>query len=257
MLLNLQKESHFFMLLQDRYVSANLIILSVTLWIVCIFLAFFIGTFSLYRLFSQKGTKLRRLQRINTFTWSISFILMSVVFLLFLVWYYFVDDPYISSFIDSLTVFIFHVALLIKIIDTEYTLHKYEVYKRYYFSFLFLALGVFAVIIPPPEIRTVFLYQIIYISLFMGGISIYIITFSYVAYKTEGKERNMALRLVIAPVLVISGIIFLPYNVEVYFKALLYYDFLYYVPQIIVAIGLVITFSTFYKNLTNEEETSG
>lgn len=220
------------------------------LWIVCALISFGIGFFTLLKFFKRrKDPNLSFLQKTNISSWAMSYILIGLVIVLFVFWYYIITEESLRNTLDKIEVSLFHMAIFLKVFDTELTINKHKVYRGYYFSLISVILIVFAIIVPPYIIRQIFLYQIIYVFLFLSSISIYFLTFSYIAYKTSGEERKMAIRLIIFPFLVVVSIIFMPYNVEVYYQPLLYYDLLYLLPQILMASALILMYSTYYRAL--------
>lgn len=238
-----------------NYDTNNIItIIGIVLWEICVLISLYLGFYTIIKVRKHRDKEeVSDLQQKNILSWGIAYILIGITVFLFTLWYFFLESSIIYAFIDSMSVLIFHIAVLIKIFDTEYTLNKHELYRGYYFSIIIVILTIFTLIITPIGIRSNFLYQIGYLSLFISGVSIYIVSFLYAAIKTNGKERSMAIRLLIFPFLVIFSIILMPYNLEVYAGDLsntpLLYNALCLTPQIIMAIGIILMFSSYKDNL--------
>ena len=238
------------MILQYNEIRELTIYTSFFLWILCIIVAFLTGIYTLFKIKSRDNhPDISELQRINVITWGIAYVLMGFVLLLFTLWYYFIEDQILASIVDRILVFLFHIAIFIKILDTEYTINKHKIYKGYYCSFIVLGLAMFCLAVPPPVIRSIILYQYIYLGLFVSGISVYFISFLIASIKCQGEERKNAIKMLIFPIMIVLGVVFLPYNVEVYYQPLLYFDLIYLLPQILMISRLILMHSTYSSNL--------
>ena len=198
---------------------------------------------------NSKNDDISSLQKMNILTWGISFILMGFIILMFMMWYYIITNEAVAAIINIVFVFIFHITILIRIFDTEYTINKHGIYRGYYFSLIIICLAVFALIVPLSTIRATPIYQYIYVILFVSGVSIYFFCFVYVAMKTKGKERSYAIRLGLFPIIMIIGVSLMPYNVEVYYQPMIHYPILSIIPQIMMSSGIILMYSTYSKNL--------
>ncbi len=219
------------------------------LWTICIGITFTIGTYTVYRLKKTPKKDIRNLQIINVLTWGICFILFSFANIFYLIWEYFlIDRLWIAAF-DNLSMLLLHLTVFVKILDTEYTINKHAMYKGYYFSIILVVLILFSIILTPITVRMYQVYQIIYLVLLISGISIYVWLFLYIAWKTEGKERIMALRMIVFPVLLTLGIGLLPYNAIIYSPMKVPFGIYYIVPQIIIAAVTLLMYSTYKKTI--------
>ncbi|MHA1335407.1 MAG: hypothetical protein ACTSPW_06600 [Promethearchaeota archaeon] len=237
------------MVIQDSLISIVLISISIFSWMIYIILSFGLGIYTLIKICKRvKKDNLSKLQKYNVFTWGITYILLGFSFLFFILWYFFIQEIKLKEILDQLFVLFFNLAILIKIFNTEYTINKYKYYKGYYFSVILVILTIFSLILTPPIIRETALYQTIYLILFISGVSIYLLLFSVVAAKTKGEERITAIKFIIFPFLVVLGIVFLPVNVEVYYKNLLDYYFPYLLSPILMIIGMLLMYSTYRRN---------
>ncbi len=104
------------MLIHSNVIREITCIISFTLWITCIFVAFFLGGYTLVKIHLKKSNPgVSDLQKKNIITWAICYILMGIVILLFTIWFYFIENQQIASIIDSALVLMFHIAIFVKI----------------------------------------------------------------------------------------------------------------------------------------------
>ncbi len=226
--------------------------LSIIYWMIAILVCFLIGIFSLYKVYLRPNNEKTKIQKSNIATWAICFILIGVSIIFSLSWQYFIDDSLVLVF-DMISMQIFHVAVLLKIIQTEYSINKHEFYKGYYFSFVIVAEIIYTQILTPPVIRSNIIYSIIYTVLGVGGVSIYPAVFIYIAYHLDGEERQKALRIILCPVLFVASFVFQPQNLNLQYSAALSYIVLIYilllVPPLMLIIGIILMFTTYREIL--------
>ncbi len=237
----------------DHDFQSPLTIASIILWLICISITFTIGTYTVYRLKKTPKKGIRDLQIINVLTWGICFITFSFANIFYLIWEYFLTNQLLISVFDNLSVLLLHLTVLVKIVDTEYTINKHALYKGYYFSVILIVLMLFSIILTPETVRQFQVYQIIYLVLFISGISIYIWLFLYLGLKTEGRERIMALRMIVFPILLTLSIILLPYNAIIYSPIKIPFGIYYIAPQIIITAVTLLMYSTYKKNIKKIE----
>lgn len=227
-----------------------IITISIILWIFSFIIAIILGIYTLIRISKKSVNKdISSLQTKNIFTWGIFYILIASALLLFVIWYYFITELFVSLILDYLLVSFFHLAILVKSLNTEYIINKHKIYRGYYMTSIFIFLTVFTLIISPPIVRANLFYFVLYHLILIVGMSFFIIYFVVIALKADKKHRNIALRFMMFPLMVIIGIFLLPYNVENYYQPSPIYGLLYVMPQILLIIGLILVYGTYHRSL--------
>ncbi len=224
----------------------------ITLWVISTMLLFVFAIFTLYKIkFKQK--EISSLQRTNAITWAIAFILLVVSNVLMLIWKYAIGDFFIAGIVDTTVVSLVNTAIVIKIIHIEYSINKYEFYKGYYFTVIVICLFAFTMIFTPSILREIGIFQIIYLILFLGGISIFPLMFLYLAIRLKGKESLMALRIVLGAACIGVGFVLQPQNIKSYHNIISNFELIMIIftilCPILVILGTLLIFSTYKANL--------
>jgi hypothetical protein len=240
------------MIAQYRSLSHPLAAYDIITWAISTLLLLFFAIITIYRI-KFKPKEISPLQKSNANTWAASFLLLVVSNILMLSWKYLIDDVFTAAVIDNIIVSLVNIAIIIKIIHIEYSINRYEFYKGYYFTVAIIALFTFTMLLTPSAIRELGIFQVIYLILFLGSVSIFPLIFFYLAIRLKGSERLMALRIVLGAALLGVGYVLQPQNIENYYSLLanfevLYNFFLIFSP-IFVILGTCIIFSSFSSNL--------
>jgi len=239
-------------LIQYRALNEPFTWFDITFWAIAALILIFIALFTLYSI-KFKPKDITDLQKTNAITWAISFVLLFVSIVLMLLWKYSIKDILISGIIDNTVVALVNSAIIIKIIHMEYSINKYEFYKGYYFTIAVIALFTFTMIFTPSALREIGIFQVIYLTLFLGGISIFPLMFLYLAIKLKGRERLMAIRIVFGTALLAVGFVLQPQNIESYSNIIpnfdIFMNFFLFMCPIFVSTGALIIFSSFKGNL--------
>jgi hypothetical protein len=224
----------------------------IIMWVISTLLLLFFSLITFYQI-KFKPKDISQLQKSNANTWAASFLLLVVSNTLMLLWKYVIDDSFTAAVIDNIIVALVNIAILIKIIHIEYSINRYEFYKGYYFTIAIIALFTFTMLFTPSALREIGIFQVIYLILFLGSISIFPLMFIYLAIRLKGRERFMALRIVIGAALLGVGYVLQPQNIEHYYDLLanfeVLYNFFLIFSSIFVILGTCIIFSSFSGNL--------
>lgn len=197
-----------------RNVSDALSILDVFLWTICVGLFFVFSLYTCFRLIHSPNYEASALQKKNSLSWAIAFLLLGISNILNLLWRYVISELEFRQMVDNLSVLLVNVALFIKIFQTEYTINKYKFYRGYYFSVATIGLLIFTTLVTPEVLRVNEIYQIVYLILLMIGCSIFPLIFLYLAIKLKGKARIMAFRVLTGAILIAIGLLIQPHNME-------------------------------------------
>ncbi|MFO8019209.1 MAG: hypothetical protein R6U96_11275 [Promethearchaeia archaeon] len=235
-----------------RHFSDPFSTLDISLWVITIILSLVIALYSFYKILTEPK-KITNLQKWNVITWSISYLFLTAANILNLIWRYVISNPELAEGLDNISVFFVNLAILMKILHTEYSINKYEFYKGYYFSIALIVLILFTLFVTPEMVRILGIFQIIYIILLVIGISVFPGIFLYLAFKLGGKERRRAGMILIAAIFFTVGFLLQPHNlidfaVELANFALIYNIFLILCP-ILISVALLIIFKSYYAVL--------
>jgi len=195
------------------------------------------------------------LQKRNCFTWAMAFVFLSLSHVLNILWRYAISDEFWVIAVEDLAVLFVNMALLLKVVHTEYHINSYKLYKGYYFSFVALGLTLFTSILTPNFIKQNELYATIYLILLTIGGSIFPIIFLYLAIKLEGKERRTAIIILVGAFLLLLGLLFQPHNVSPYLSLMgitldqWVFDTLLISSPITMILGTFIIYRTYIKSL--------
>ena len=242
------------MLVAYRSLNDSLAWLDISLWCICIFISLLFMFLTMFKITIDNGGA-TELQRRNAFTWAVAFMLLGIANILNLIWRYTIEDAFFVTIIDGMSVLCVNLAFFLKIVHTEYTINRYEFYKGYFFSIAALALIIFTSIVTPEAIRAIGIYQSIYIILLAFGGSIFPMIFLYLAIKLQGKERQMAVIMLIGALLFMVGFLGEPHNIK---PIMIYYNFpnvdlwvsiFLILSPILVLIAMIIIFSSYYSGI--------
>ena len=224
----------------------------IALWITVIFTSFFIIFYTLHK-FDLKSKQMSKLQKLNILTWIIFFFLIGITGVLNLIWRYLITEDTLRDFLDDLTYFLCELAFLSKILFTEYSINQYKFYKGYYFSIFFFLLIPLTTIILPEPVGEIGIIDILYIVLFSTGVMLFPVIFLYIAFKLEGEERRMALKITIGYIFLIIGILFQPQNLTILKPFIsnfeLFSDVFLILCPFLLLCGILIMFSSYHKTL--------
>ncbi len=192
----------------------------ISLWSLALALLFFLALFTFYRIRSkteQENKDIPKLQRSNAITWAYAFIFYGMSILLCLIWKYMLQTDTIAFLIvDSLVVLFVTFAVFIKIVQTEISVNQYGFYKKRPFTIFTFAFLVFTAIFTPSVIRASNILTIVYIVLMVIAVAVFPGIFLYIAIKLEGKNRQKALKIVVAAIILLVGLIFQPQNIQMF-----------------------------------------
>ncbi len=223
----------------------------ISLWIFSIALAYGFAIFTVLKHIKNEK-ELRKLQKVNVFTWAITFALWGTSNILNIIWRYAVNDVALSSAVDNVSVLFVNIGVLFKIFSTEYSINRYGFYKSYYCTPALIGLAAFTFLVSPEILRTIGPLQVIYLVLLVVGVSIVPLLFLYIAIKLKADERKMSLRILIGYAFLFVGLLFQPHNTINYTIALsmpevLANAFLIICP-ILISLGIIIMFKS-YSNI--------
>ncbi|MFO8019210.1 MAG: hypothetical protein R6U96_11280 [Promethearchaeia archaeon] len=194
------------------------------------------------------------LQELNTLTWGIAFVLIGFSNIFNILWQYVVDSPFQILVFDQFGAFFFHIAVLLKIFNTELIINRHNYfYRGYYFSALLVGLTIFTFIVSPSTIRGSLLLNVIYLTWGTLGVSIYMYTFIFLYLRSEEyRDRKIALKILICPVLFVVGMVFQPQNMILHISAIPLLNFfliqLIIIPQTLISIGIILMYTTYNDN---------
>ncbi len=226
--------------------------IDITLWMITIILAFVFAIYTLFKIYI-KESEMRELQKTNAITWAIAFIFFGISNILNTIWRYSIADAGLAVIVENVSVFFLNFAVLIKIFHTEYMIHKYGFYKRYYSTIASLCLVIFTSIVTPDMVREIFIFQVIYLVLLLAGVSIFPGIFLFLAFKLSGRERLMAIRILGGLLLLSMGMLLQPQNIETYasdindFSA--FSSIMLILCPILVSIAFISIFRSYKNNL--------
>ena len=228
--------------------------LDVILFIVIVFISLFFAFLTMYKITIDMGAA-TELQKRNGLTWAWAFIFLSIANILNILWRYAISEAFWIVAAEDISVLFVNMALLLKIIHTEYQLIQYEMIKRYYFSFAALCLTVFTTIFTPDLIRQNETFASIYLILLTAGGSIFPIIFIYLAIKLEGSERKMAIKVLFGAFTLLVGFLIQPHNIGPILTAWGYteiqgfMDLLLILCPILIGISMYIIYMSYIKSL--------
>ena len=228
--------------------------LDIFLFMILVFLSLLFMFLTMYKITLDTGAA-SDLQKRNGFTWAVAFAFLSISNILNVLWRYAISEEFFIIAVEDIAVLFVNMALLLKIVHTEYSINKYEFYKGYYFSFAALCLTIFTTVFTPEIIRNNELFAGIYLILLSVGASIFPIIFLYLAYKLEGSERVMAIKILIGAFLLLLGLLFQPHNVAPYASIMgisldpWVYDVLLISSPITMGIAMYIIYRSYIKSL--------
>lgn len=213
-----------------------------------------IGGYTIYMISLKPKKKISQMQKLNTLTWGVAFVLLGFSNIFNIIWQYFLGSSSSKLILDQIATFFFHFAVLIKILNTELIINKHEYfYRGYYFSVIIIGLTLFTLIITPPVIRSNFLLNFIYLIWGTFGVSIYMYTFLFLYLRSEeAPHRKVALTILICPILFVIGMVFQPHNLILYIPHLtiitVVFSIIILVPQSLISIGVILMYTTYRKN---------
>ncbi|MGV9174074.1 MAG: hypothetical protein ACOC44_09580 [Promethearchaeia archaeon] len=203
---------------------------------------------------SSPVEKISQMQRLNTLTWGIAFVLLGFVNICNILWQYVLILPMYKLLFDQLAALFFHLAIFIKIVNTELIINKHDYfYRGYYFSIIILGLLFFTLIVTPPVIRSNLLLNIIYLLWGNIGVSIYVYTFIFLYVRSKKKtEQKKALKILVCPVLFVVGMVFQPQNLILYIAEVPLFTILIsliiIIPQLLISLGVILMYTTYNDN---------
>ncbi len=209
-------------MLLETYRDLNdpLSVWDILLWSVTIALLFLLAIFTIYRMrlkSGQENKEITKSQRMNAITWAYAFIFYGISILLCLAWKYALQmDSIAYLVVDTLVVFFVTFAVLIKIAQTEISINEYGFYKKRPFTIFTIVFLVFTIILTPNVIRTSNFLAGIYLVLMGIAVAVFPGIFLYIAIKLEGKNRQKALKIVMAAIILLVGLIFQPQNIQMF-----------------------------------------
>ncbi|MGV9174075.1 MAG: hypothetical protein ACOC44_09585 [Promethearchaeia archaeon] len=232
------------MLFAYRNISDPLSLWDISFWIITILLSLLIALYSLFKLF-KKQKDITNLQKWNVITWSISYLFLTAANILNLTWRYIISNPTLAKGADNVSVLFVNLAILTKILHTEYSINQYKFYRGYYFSIALIGLILFTLFVTPDMVRTFGIFQIIFVILLLIGISVFPGIFLYLAIKLGGKKRRRAAMILIAAICFTIGFLLQPHNLTDFVSelpnfTLIYNTFLILCPLLICAALLII-----------------
>lgn len=240
------------MLFAYRRLSDPFAYLDISLWLTTISLSLIIALYSLYKILKEPKD-ITKLQRWNVISWSICYLFLTIANILNLIWRYGASSPILAQNIDNISVLLVNLAILTKILHTEYSINQYKFYKGYYFSIALIFLILFTFFVTPEMVREFGIFQIIYIGLLLFGISVFPSIFLYLALKLDGNERRKAIIILIASIFFTIGFLLQPHNIADFTSHLpnftLIYNILLILCPILISMALLLIYKSYFKAL--------
>lgn len=235
-----------------RSLNAPLSILDVSSWMFSIALSFFLALFTIYKIY-LKPKEIRELQKANAITWAASFILLGIANTLNLIWRYSIENKTTMLIVENLSVLFVNLFVIVKLVYTEYSINRYGFYKGYYFTFAFIGLTIFTSVLTPNTVREIGIYQAIYLILLVVGVSLFPCIFVYLAIKSKGEGRKMALTILIGYILLFFGLLLQPQNLGPYESEIPNFELtsnsLLILCPILISIAILVMFKSYWNNL--------
>ncbi|MHA1343803.1 MAG: hypothetical protein ACTSQG_07445, partial [Promethearchaeota archaeon] len=193
-------------------------------------------------------------QRENVITWFLFLLFIGIANTLNIIWRFLIVDSNTAIKIDYISIIFVYIGIFIKILNIERGINRSGFYKGYWSSIILLIAIIYAIILNPITLKEFGPFQLIFLILMVASFAIFPGIFLYIAFKSTDNARKNALKVVGGSLLIASGLMLQPQNVEDYIITLMantefWLNFLTIICPIMITLGIILIFDNYRRTL--------
>ena len=239
------------MLLQYTKLDNTLGFVDLTLWTIGVIITYLIALFTLIK-FKTKKDEFEKYQQENILTWGLFLLFIALANTVNIIWRFTISDIGVAESLELISQVFVYISFFIKVFNIERGINRSNFYKGYYFSILELISVIYGIIIYP-FIKEIGIPQTINIILSIVGFAVFPLIFLYLGLKSTGVARTRSFMVAAGAIIMGTGMLLQPQNVEAYLLVLPNPEFLLafftiYCPVSILT-GTILIFLSYRKSM--------